>query len=99
MGHRIGFVSTRFAGTDGVSLESAKWAQLLWDHEHVSHWYAGKLDREPGLTRAELARRLGISRPRVTQILSIPQRGNLENIRWSSDDHDLDSATSSIGEP
>jgi len=43
----IGFVSTRFAGTDGVSLESAKWAQILWDHEHVSYWYAGKLDRDP----------------------------------------------------
>ncbi len=43
----IGFVSTRFAGTDGVSLESAKWARLLWDHSHISYWYAGKLDREP----------------------------------------------------
>jgi glycosyltransferase involved in cell wall biosynthesis len=46
----IGFVSTRFAGTDGVSLESAKWAQVLWDHEHVSHWYAGKLDRAPEMS-------------------------------------------------
>jgi len=45
MGINIGFVSTRFAGTDGVSLESAKWAKILWDHEHVSYWYAGKLDR------------------------------------------------------
>ena len=44
---RIGFVSTRFSGTDGVSLESAKWARILWDHRHVSHWYAGKLDRDP----------------------------------------------------
>ena len=44
---KIGFVSTRFAGTDGVSLESAKWAQVLWDHRHVSYWYAGKLDRDP----------------------------------------------------
>jgi mannosylglucosylglycerate synthase len=43
----IGFVSTRFAGADGVSLESAKWAQILWDHRHVSFWYAGKLDRDP----------------------------------------------------
>jgi len=41
----IGFVSTRFAGTDGVSLESAKWARILWDHKHVSYWFAGKLDR------------------------------------------------------
>ena len=47
MPQNIGFVSTRFAGTDGVSLESAKWAQILWDHEHVSYWYAGKLDRAP----------------------------------------------------
>ena len=42
---RIGFVSTRFHGTDGVSLESAKWAQIFWDHKHVSYWYAGQLDR------------------------------------------------------
>lgn len=50
MGQHIGFVSTRFAGTDGVSLESAKWAQVLWDHEHVSYWYAGKLDRHPSVS-------------------------------------------------
>lgn len=45
MSERVGFISTRFAGLDGVSLESAKWAQVLWDHEHVSFWYAGLLDR------------------------------------------------------
>ena len=49
-GHNIGFVGTRFAGTDGVSLESAKWAQILWDHKHVSHWFAGELDRDPGFS-------------------------------------------------
>jgi len=43
--HRIGFISTRFAGNDGVSLESAKWAQLLWDLGHISYWYGGRLDR------------------------------------------------------
>ena len=46
-GHKIGFVGTRFSGTDGVTLESAKWAQILWDHHHVSYWYAGELDRDP----------------------------------------------------
>ena len=44
-GQRIGFISTRFAGTDGVSLESAKLAQVLWEDQHLSHWYAGRLDR------------------------------------------------------
>jgi glycosyltransferase involved in cell wall biosynthesis len=46
----IGFVSTRFAGTDGVSLEAAKWAEVLWHDKHVSHWYAGMLDRNPGVS-------------------------------------------------
>ncbi len=47
---KIGFVSTRFAGTDGVSLEAAKWAEVLWesDHQRVNFWYGGLLDREPG---------------------------------------------------
>jgi len=48
--HNIGFVSTRFSGTDGVSLESAKWAKVLWDHRHISYWYAGKLDRNPDIS-------------------------------------------------
>ncbi len=46
----IGFVSTRFAGTDGVSLESAKWAQVLWHYKHISYWYAGRLDRDPAVS-------------------------------------------------
>jgi len=50
MSERIGFVSTRFAGTDGVSLESAKWAQVLWDLGHVSYWYGGRLDRGPDVS-------------------------------------------------
>jgi len=50
MARNIGFVSTRFAGTDGVSLESAKWAKVLWDDRHVSHWYSGRSDRQSGLS-------------------------------------------------
>jgi glycosyltransferase involved in cell wall biosynthesis len=44
----IGFISTRFAGQDGVSLESAKWAEVLWeDWGHVNYWYSGRNDRHP----------------------------------------------------
>lgn len=50
MGCRIGFVGARFAGTDGVSLESAKWAEVLWHHRHISYWYGGKLDRSPEIS-------------------------------------------------
>jgi glycosyltransferase involved in cell wall biosynthesis len=47
---RIGFISTRFAGTDGVSLESAKWAQVLAEDEHSCFWYAGRLDRDAAVS-------------------------------------------------
>ncbi|MDP0501069.1 MAG: glycosyltransferase family 4 protein [Verrucomicrobiota bacterium JB022] len=45
MPKNFGFVSTRFAGTDGVSLESAKWAHVLWHDRHISYWYSGLSDR------------------------------------------------------
>ncbi|MBL9127201.1 MAG: glycosyltransferase family 4 protein [Verrucomicrobiales bacterium] len=41
---RIGFVSTRFAGTDGVTLEARKWAGLLEEMGHTCYWAAGLLD-------------------------------------------------------
>jgi hypothetical protein len=42
---RIGFVSTRFAGTDGVSLEAAKWTSVLEGLGHEVFFLAGELDR------------------------------------------------------
>ena len=50
MGKNVGFVSTRFAGQDGVSLESAKWAEVLWEDRHVSYWYSGQSDRAPDIS-------------------------------------------------
>jgi len=47
MEENFGFVSTRFAGTDGVSLESAKWAHVLQRLNYRSFWYGGLLDRDP----------------------------------------------------
>jgi mannosylglucosylglycerate synthase len=41
----IGFISTRFAGSDGVSLESEKWANMLEMDGHRIFWFAGELDR------------------------------------------------------
>jgi glycosyltransferase involved in cell wall biosynthesis len=41
---RIGFVSTRFHGTDGVTLEARKWASILEGMEHKCFWMAGLLE-------------------------------------------------------
>jgi glycosyltransferase involved in cell wall biosynthesis len=40
----IGFVSTRFAGTDGVSLETNKWSQTLENLGHEPFFFAGESD-------------------------------------------------------
>lgn len=44
---RVGFVSTRFHGTDGVTLEAKKWAHILREQGHQSFWMAGILDTPP----------------------------------------------------
>lgn len=44
---KIGFVSTRFAGVDGVSLEASKWAEVLTRAGHKCYWFAGLNDRNP----------------------------------------------------
>ncbi|MDF1500072.1 MAG: glycosyltransferase family 4 protein [Anaerolineales bacterium] len=43
---RIGFISFRLAGTDGVSLESAKIAQILDRMGHKIYYFAGEIDSE-----------------------------------------------------
>jgi len=47
MPKNIGFVSTRFSGTDGVTLEASKWAQVLKSVGHKYFWFAGLLDHRP----------------------------------------------------
>ncbi|MBW2641300.1 MAG: glycosyltransferase family 1 protein, partial [Deltaproteobacteria bacterium] len=47
MEKNIGFISTRFAGTDGVTLETSKWAQVLKQMGHQCFWFAGRLDKTP----------------------------------------------------
>jgi mannosylglucosylglycerate synthase len=41
---RIGFISTRFSGTDGVSLEATKWVKTLENLGHECFFFAGESD-------------------------------------------------------
>jgi mannosylglucosylglycerate synthase len=45
--HNIGFISTRFAGTDGVSLETLKWANVFEEERFHCFYFAGELDCDP----------------------------------------------------
>ena len=42
---RIGFISTRFSGTDGVSLETEKWAAVLERLGFTCFYFSGQSDR------------------------------------------------------
>jgi glycosyltransferase involved in cell wall biosynthesis len=52
----IGFVSGRLAGTDGVSLETHKWAEVLEGLGHKAFYCAGELEEDgpPGLLVPEM---------------------------------------------
>jgi hypothetical protein len=43
----IGFISFRFQGTDGVSLETSKWADVLEEMGHTCYYFSGLSDRPP----------------------------------------------------
>ena len=43
---KIGFVSGRLAGTDGVSLETAKWAEVVRRMGHEVFYCAGELEKD-----------------------------------------------------
>ena len=48
---RIGFISTRLSGTDGVSLEVQKWSDVLKRMGHELYYAAGELGAyaQPGV--------------------------------------------------
>ena len=50
MGFNVGFVSTRFAGIDGVSLEASKWAEVLEAQGHSCFWFAGDLTKNENVS-------------------------------------------------
>ena len=43
----VGFISTRLAGTDGVSLETAKWSKIFEEQGFTTYFMAGELDTPP----------------------------------------------------
>lgn len=76
----FGFVSTRFAGTDGVSLETQKWLDILCSKGCPVYFMAGKLDTDEDISHLvplaffqhpqvlELQNELFVARKRTRQI-------------------------------
>ena len=66
---RIGLVSTRFAGTDGVSLESRKWTTVLEELGHHCFYFSGECDRPPQVSR--VAPEAHFAHPDVWEIYNV----------------------------
>ena len=64
-----GIVSTRLAGTDGVSLEAAKWADVFEEEGFTCFYFAGELDRPP--ERSYLAPEAHFNHPKVQEIQEV----------------------------
>jgi glycosyltransferase involved in cell wall biosynthesis len=61
-----GIISTRLAGTDGVSLEAAKWASVFEEEGFTCFYFAGELDRPQ--ERSYLAPEAHFTHPKVQEI-------------------------------
>ena len=64
--HNIGFISTRLAGTDGVSLETEKWADFFGELGFESFYFAGELDRPRD--RSFLVKKAHFQHPEIREI-------------------------------
>ena len=62
----IGFVSTRLAGTDGVTLETRKWAQVCRKLGHNVSFCAGQLD--PEMQPSKLVPEAHFAHPEIVEI-------------------------------
>jgi len=65
----VGFISTRLAGTDGVSLEAEKWTQVLEAEGFRCYYFAGELDRDP--ERSYLEPLAHFSHPEILEIHNV----------------------------
>jgi glycosyltransferase involved in cell wall biosynthesis len=64
--HNVGFVATRLAGTDGVSLETQKWAHVFAEAGFNCFYFAGELDTPAA--RSFAAPRAHFRHPEIMEI-------------------------------
>ena len=86
-GKRVGFISFRFAGTDGVSLETAKWAEVLERNGHSCFYFAGELDTPA--ERSFLVDLAHYKNPEIVELTSLAFGQPRRSVRLSDAIHRL----------
>ena len=69
MHKNVGFVSFRVAGTDGVSLETLKWSEILESEGWTCHFLGGELETPP--ERSMLVEELHFQHPEIRNIYKL----------------------------
>ena len=69
MRKRVGFISFRLAGTDGVSLETEKWAEILSRNGHECYYMAGELDAPP--ERSHIVEEAHFKHPEIRRMYEV----------------------------
>ena len=64
---KIGFISFRFAGTDGVSLEALKWVTVLERMGYACYFCGGELDIAPA-DRSHLVEKAHFQHPEIREL-------------------------------
>ncbi|MBL0712443.1 MAG: glycosyltransferase family 4 protein [Desulfosarcina sp.] len=64
--HNVGFVATRLAGTDGVSLETEKWSKVFQQQGFNCYFFGGELDTPPD--RSYLVPEAHFHHPQIMEI-------------------------------
>ena len=84
-GQRIGIVSTRLSGTDGVSLEAAKWEAVLERLGATCYFFAGQLDRRP--ERSRLVPEAFFRHPDIDAISTVAFAGSFDVTATADAEH------------
>lgn len=86
----IGFISTRFAGTDGVSLETEKWARVFEKKRFHCFYFAGELDRDPA--KSFMAPQAHFMEPQIRTIFNTvfdPQANGIRDRQLTTQIHEI----------
>ena len=83
--HRVGIISTRLAGTDGVSLETAKWESVLGRLGATCYYFAGQLERPP--ERSRLVPEAFYRHPDIDAINAVVFGGSLDVTTTADREH------------
>ncbi|MEA3463488.1 MAG: glycosyltransferase family 4 protein [Patescibacteria group bacterium] len=83
----IGFISTRIAGTDGVTLETFKWAKVLEQERYKCFYLAGELEIRS--TRSYIVKKAHFNHPAIKKITQSCFGANTRNPDLTKEIHHI----------